>query len=372
MRIGFNLIPYTNTTGLTIYALEIIKHLKLLPEDELILFTNQKSAAIFKGAHPQAKIIKHNFLFLNNLSLTLYQQFAFILSLKKNKIDLLFCPSLSLPLAWRRKIVVIHDLSFRRFKKESGRLGRLYLKLALLSAKYFSKKIVTISEFSRQEIATLLKIPSARIAITPRGAPQLITTEPDEEKEILKKFSLLENSAQIEKYFLYLGAGYYRKNLKRSLQAFKLFAQKHPDYKLVIAGKMDEGLRQLKNSQEAQVLKNSLVFIGPISEAEKTVLLKNSLALILFSLYEGFGITALEAQAAKTPVLAGSGSCLPEIAGSGALFANPLNIQEMAKALEIVSQDKELRNELIAKGIDNLDRYRWEELTESWYHLLKE
>ncbi|MCX6798214.1 MAG: glycosyltransferase family 1 protein [Candidatus Falkowbacteria bacterium] len=380
MIVAFNLLPYTEVSGLEIYAAELIRHLQLDPQDQTILFTNQKSAELFKNLQPRAIIKTKNFRHLNRLTITLYQQFAFIKVLRRAKVDLLFCPSLAAPLAWRKKIVVIHDLAFLRFKQESGRIFRVYLRLAIWSAKNWSLKIAAISEFSRQEISSLLKIAPEKIPIISFGAPELADVDTDFAGQTLKKFNLIDSDGNKRKYWLYLGAGYYRKNLNRLLEAFSLFSQERTEQNdsncyLVLAGRQDAGFKKLAERLDSEpalaTLKDKIIFSGLISEAAKTVLLKNSLALVLVSLYEGFGIPLLEAQAAGTAVLSSRSSALPEVAGAGAYFVDPLDTKAIKDALSFLYLNPDARQKLIKLGVANLSRYSWDKTAANFNLLLR-
>lgn len=379
MIIAFNLIPYTEVNGLQIFAADLIKHLEIGPEDRLLLFTNQNSKELFKDLNPKAEIISRDFKKLSRLNLTLYQQLALIRKLKQNKVDVLFCPSLALPLFFRKKIVTIHDLAFLRFKSESsGGIFRLYLKLALLSAKYFSLKVAAISEFSRQEIIDLLKIPPEEISIISRGAPEFPEIKPADKEDILNKFQLLTGNKQTKKYWLYLGAGYPRKNLNRLLEAFRLFLKdkdnNQADY-LVIAGKKDEGLKKIENLvRQDESWKNfsqQILFTGFITDQEKTVLIKNALALAFVSLYEGFGSPPLEAQVLGTPVLGGNSSSIPEVCGVGAYLVDPNNTLAIKEAIARISTEDDLRQKLIDQGKENIKRYSWPQVQKDFQNMLK-
>lgn len=378
MIIAFNLIPYTDVNGLQIFAADLIKHLEIGPEDRLLLFTNQKSKELFQGLNPQAEIISRDFNKLSRLNLTFYQQLPLIKQLRKNKVDVLLCPSLAIPLFFKKKIVTIHDLAFLRFKSESsGSIFRLYLKLALLSAKYFSLKVAAISEFSRQEIVELLKIPQEKIAIISRGAPEFSEIKPEDEKTILNKFKL-EEAGQTKKYWLYLGAGYPRKNLDRLVEAFKLFLKDETNnkrYYLVMAGKKDEGIKRIEQTVRGDKswaeFSQNIIFTDFITETEKITLIKNSLALAFVSFYEGFGLPPLEAQVLETPVLGGNSSSIPEICGQGAYLVDPKNVQAIKEAIALISSNQNLREELVAKGRENTKRYSWPQVQTDFQKMIK-
>lgn len=355
MIIGVNLIQYTDLQGLEVFAQNILAHLPLAEADEVILFTNQKSAALFSNLNPRFKIIIHNFARLNSLNLILFQQFGLARELKRQKIDLLFCPSLAAPLFFRRKIIIIHDLAFKRFPEETSLISRLYLQLSLWSAKYFSSSIATVSKFSKNEITSLFKIKPEKITVLSEGAPALVPITAAEQSEILNRFKLNNKN-----YFIYIGNVRPRKNLPAVLRAFKIFSATHPDYLFVLAGKKDKSLNSLEKIAADLGLSDKIIFPGFISQAEKTALLRAARALIFVSLYEGFGLPVLEAQTLDLPVLSSLTSSLPEITDNSALLVNPRNISDIAQGMSSIATDDMRRTTLINRGRDNLKKYSWD------------
>lgn len=357
MRIGVNLIPYADIQGIEIFTQNILFHLPSSEADEIFLFTNWRSTALFPISDPRIKIVEVKIKKLNRLNLLLAQQFKLGPLVKKYKLTTLFCPSLSIPLLLRKKIVVIHDLAFLNFRDESGLFGRIYLRLAILSAKYLSQKILTVSEFSKQEISRRLKIKTAKIINIGEGCPVLPLTGPSEDTASLKKFGLAEN-----KYFIYIGNVRPRKNLKNIILAWQKFnALNDYQYYFVIAGKKDRRCSALE-AWAAKLNIQNLIFTGFLSQKEKVSLLKKSLGLLFISLYEGFGLPILEAQFLNVPVIASTVSSLPETAGAGgALLADPLNIKEIADKINLLAHDELIRQKLIAVGRLNSRKYSWVE-----------
>ena len=275
MRLGFNLIQYTDLQGIEVFAQNIISHIKLEENDSLILFVNQKSAELFRDLNPRAMLKIKRFGCLSSLNLILYQQFGFIRNLKREKIDVLFCPSLAGPLLFKNKIVTIHDLAFKRFKKEASLFHRIYLWLGALSAKYYSLKIITISDFSRQEISQLLKIDSSQILNISEGPPGLPEIKDGDDRKVLAKFNLLEND-KIKKYFFYVGNIRPRKNLQQIIKAFEAFSQTTPDCIFILAGRADTKSANLKKAFSERKIKEKIIFCGFVTQSEKAILLKNS------------------------------------------------------------------------------------------------
>lgn len=356
MKIAINALPYTDWQGIETFLAGLLRAWPKNDRDEIIVFANQKSAAFLEPlpAHLSVKII--NFKKISRARIFLYQQFAFLRELKKRKIDVLFCPSLLSPWFYRRKVVVIHDLAPFIFKGESGRAGKIFWQICLKAAKYFSVGLVTVSEFSRQEISRYLKIEPEKIINISEACPDLAPTGEPADEIILKKFGLEE-----KKYFFYIGNVRPRKNLPNILLAWEKFnAVNGYRYQLVIAGKVDSSQAALKD----WAIKNKiqkLLFIGFVPADEKTAIFKKALGLLFVSLYEGFGLPILEAQSLGVPVITGNTSALPETAGmAGALFADPLNIEEISEKINQLVHEEEKRQELIVRGKLNIQKYSWE------------
>ena len=138
-------------------------------------------------------------------------------------------------------------------------------------------------------------------------------------------------------YILYLGSNHKRKNIDGLKKAFKILKE---EYKI----------------------KHELILVGAerhVSEEEKRELLNNAEIFVYPSFYEGFGLPVLEAQKVGVPVIASNVSSFPEILGNSALLVNPNNPNEIAEAVYKVLIDENLRNDLIKKGLENINRFSW-------------
>ena len=132
---------------------------------------------------------------------------------------------------------------------------------------------------------------------------------------------------------------------------------------LVLAGKKDANYRRLEKHVEKKGITNVL-FTDFVSEGQLRWLYENCEAYVFPSLSEGFGLPGLEAMLHGAPVISSSATCLPEIYGEAAQYFDPLNVQSMANAINIVLINRFLRTELIAKGKDQVAKYSWERTAE--------
>jgi glycosyltransferase involved in cell wall biosynthesis len=187
-----------------------------------------------------------------------------------------------------------------------------------------------------------------------------------EGEEILKKFNVRKP------YFFYIGLIIPRKNILNLLKAFKIVNKKYPHYRLILAGYLRPELLDIGDTIKELNLQGKVQYIGPVKEKEKVVLYKNSVALVFPSLHEGFGLPVLEAQSLGVPVLTSNVTALPEVAGEGALYVDPYNVEEIAKGMERIAFDENLRKDLIQKGYENIKRFSWGKAAKELLEVFKE
>ncbi len=161
-----------------------------------------------------------------------------------------------------------------------------------------------------------------------------------------------------EKFFLIIGRHNPHKNLERVIKAFSV--AKIKDYRLVFIGSFDKRYTpRLIKLIDSLNLRNSCVWKGWIDDDEKLSLLNECQAVIIASLWEGFGLPALEAMACGTPVIASERGALPEVLGSYGYLVNPLNIQSIASAMNAVVNDKTCFEKGLEEGPARAASFNW-------------
>jgi glycosyltransferase involved in cell wall biosynthesis len=163
-------------------------------------------------------------------------------------------------------------------------------------------------------------------------------------------------------YFLYLGTLQPRKNLARLIEAFGAIDFGHFERppSLVIAGKPG-WLHQDLSAQVARLgLERRIAFPGYVSDEDKAPLISGAIAFVFPSLYEGFGLPVVEAQACGCPVVTSNSSSLPEAAGQAALLVDPHDTSAISHALLQVAIDDAMRTSLSERGLANARRFSWE------------
>jgi glycosyltransferase involved in cell wall biosynthesis len=290
------------------------------------------------------------------------------------KLDLIHYPHFNVPLLTPCKFVVtIHDLILTHFPTVRAttlspfiyRLKSLAYSLVIFTAVKRAKKIITVSEFTKQDLIDQFKVKSEKIVVTYEGVANLAKGRDSlfvaklDNKETLKQYNINNN------FLLYVGNAYPHKNLDFLLHAFaKLLIQK-PELRLVLVGKEDYFYDQIHakarslNLWQKGNINSPVIFPGYVPDAQLEILYQEALVYVFPSLYEGFGLPPLEAMAKGCPVISSDRASLPEILGTAALYFNPEKEDEMIEKIYQVLNVKEIRNSLIAKGLEQVKKYSW-------------
>jgi glycosyltransferase involved in cell wall biosynthesis len=277
------------------------------------------------------------------------------------------------PFVTGKKVVTIHDMTFRRFPKTVKAKIKYMLKLSLRSSIKRADRIIAVSEFTKKEILNFYTYPEENIRVVYNGVDtQMYNASLREEKQggikaVCAKYGIKEA------YALYLGTLEPRKNLERLIKAYALARERRADFPpLVLAGGEGWLYGSIFRTVKECHLENAVVFTGYVSREEKPLLLAGAEFFCFPSLYEGFGMPVLEAMACGTPVLTSNSSSLVEVAGDAALLVNAYSIEDMAGSLERLCFDKVLRHDLRKKGLERVRRFTWQNAAEQLYTIYKE
>jgi glycosyltransferase involved in cell wall biosynthesis len=314
-------------------------------QHELVLFSEREIPIKFNG--------NITYIEIGAFSTFLWDQWKLAFALKVNSIDLFYSPYYKVPLITRVPIVnQILDLMFLVFppyRKKLGFLGRSYY---ALFGKAFARKaisIITDSEHAKQDIIRLWMINPEKIAVIPLGVGNRYM--PVKDIELLAR--VRSELGLPEKYILYLGNFKPHKNVGALIMAFKKIGGRFPEYKLVLAGPLDEHGRRIQDLVSTQGLAERVVFTGTIREKDHPEALLSMADLFIFpTLYEGFGLPPLEAMACGTPVITSNLTAVPEVIGDAGVMVNPLDVNELSEAMEGLLRDPEKRKKCSLKGLE--------------------
>jgi glycosyltransferase involved in cell wall biosynthesis len=253
------------------------------------------------------------------------------------------------------QLAVIHDLNFEHFPKD---LPRAYSRYYRSFFPRFAKKaarIVTVSEFSKQDIVKTYGIPPGNIDVVYNGIGSVFAPLSEDEKGIERK-RLTDGLP----YFVCVGSLHPRKNIARLLEAFDRFAETNADACLVIVGEAFWWDERMKAAWKVMRYADKVVFTGRLEQTELHRVLADALALVFVSYFEGFGIPVAEAMRCGVPVIAANTSALPEVVGTAGLLVAPADDVALATALRAVLRDPALAARLRAAGPPQAARFSWE------------
>jgi glycosyltransferase involved in cell wall biosynthesis len=218
--------------------------------------------------------------------------------------------------------------------------------------------IITVSEFSKQDISREFKFPKDKIYVTPLAAEGIYQPM---SKCVCKKL-LKDKYGIVNNFVLYVGGFSPRKNILGLIEAFSLISSSNrKNCKLVITGK--KGLSYNKYKKRADDLKISqdVIFTDFIPLEDLPTFYNGAEVLVFPSFYEGFGLPPLEAMACGTPVIASNLTSLPEVCYDSALLIDPYNVDDLSYAIERVLNDSLLMLNMIKKGLMRSSNFSWED-----------
>jgi glycosyltransferase involved in cell wall biosynthesis len=217
--------------------------------------------------------------------------------------------------------------------------------------------IMTISDFSRDEIIKYLNYPEDRIHIVSAAVDHDLYQK-RRDKSILNKLNLPLDY----KYILYVGSETPRQNLKFLLKAFNKLKKKLPNVKLLKIGEPQSygARKKLLNSISEMDLQNDVIFMGYVMEEELPKWYNASDLLVYPCLYAGFGLPPLEAMACGTPVITSNTSSLPEVVDDAGIMVDPYNVNSMSLNMYEILTNQGLQTDLMRKGIKRAKSFNWD------------
>ncbi len=277
--------------------------------------------------------------------------------LNKIKPNLVHFPHFNVPLFCKYPFIVsIHDLILTKYPSQRAStlsplkyfLKNLFYRLVIKRAIQKSHAIITMADFTKNEIVDKFKVAEKKVKVVYEGVTKL----EDNNVEIdFKKYGIEK------KFVLYVGNAYPHKNLEFLIQAFSDFKE---DYQLVLIGKRDYFYQRLAKLIQDLGLEKKVILTGYISDEKLAEFYKNAQAYIFPSLSEGFGLPPLEALQFKLPVLSSNYSCLPEILEDAVLYFNPQDQADFLEKLNKIINDQELRGKLIINSQKLFLKYDWQ------------
>lgn len=250
-------------------------------------------------------------------------------------------------------MTVVHDMTYLRYPETMDKKNLRRIEKGIQYSIERSNRILTISAFSKGEIAELLGVPREKISVI-YPAPSL-HPEIADFGECCQKWDIRRP------YLLYVGTIEPRKNLARLLRAFALSKEMyHIPHHLVLAGGRGWRDEEILQTVKEISCKEDVIFTGYVSAVEKNTLYQNAAAFLFPSLYEGFGIPPLEAMSFGCPVICANAASLLEVVGDAAELVDPLEVEGIASGIWRVLSDEIYVRNLVEKGRLQAKKYTWD------------
>lgn len=343
-------------------AFELLKNLeKIDKRNEYIVLLPDKPLEDLPKERPgwKYKILKPK-QFWTRLALPFY------LFTVRSKPDLIFSPTHYIPrFSPVKRIVTIFDLAFLHFpesflKKDLWQLTN-WTKFSVENADH----IVTISNFSKQDITQEYGIDKKKITVAyPGFDDQMYQQIKDVNKiqKIQKKYKTGQN------YIIYIGTIQPRKNLIRLMEA----VSRIENLNLAVVGKQGWKYEEVLETPKKLGIKDKVKFTGFVPTEDLPCLLSGAQAFVLPSLYEGFGIPVMEAMACGTPVIVSNVSSLPEVVGKAGLLVDPYSVDQIEQAIRTIVTDKKLHQKYSRMGLQQAKKFSRDKMAKTVLKVFEE
>jgi len=278
-----------------------------------------------------------------------WSQFQLPRLAKRHEASLIFTPAPEGYLGPQTipQVVMVHDL--RPISHPERSLQSLYFRSWVPPLLRSCRHVFTNSQFTAREIQRCTGLPDSRITVTPLGY----------DEQMFKPGPCQPGSREYP-YLLHVGQQYPHKNLRRLIQALAQLVLRHPELRLVMAGKPHPTETPLLHAMVRELgLQQHVEFRSYVPYAELPDLYRGAVAFLYPSLWEGFGLPILEAMACGIPVITSSGSGTEEVAGDAAILVDPKNTSTLVDALGHLTEQPDQASRLRLRGLERVRQYSW-------------
>lgn len=343
-----------NKHGMDFVALETIRELqKMDHENEYFIFVSPGEDKCLKSSE-NMHVIE-----LKCPTYPLWEQVALPRAVKRIRPDLLHCTSNTAPLNCPVPLVLtLHDIIYLEKRQSSSlslyqEMGWHYRRLVVPRILPKCKKIITVSQFERQRILDALHLSDEQLVAVYNGFNSHFHLQP-KAPEITRKY------IDADEYLFFLGNTDPKKNTPRVLKAYSNYLKRsRKKLPLLIADLKEDAIDRILGEEKITDIKGYLYFPGYIANTDLPALYSGAFAFLYPSLRESFGIPMLEAMACGTPVIAGNTSAMPEIAGEGALLADPFSSEDITAKILQLEEDAEFYRQQADYGVERSKLFSW-------------
>jgi len=334
------------------YYHELVKGLVALPsQHELVLYYTKDSARerVSANGHISLERLRPRHPLLR-IPLTLPWR------ARADRLDIFHAQHVIPPFISCKTVTTIPDIAYEHFPEAFPRSQRIWMKQLIRSSAIKADHIITVSEYSKCDIARTYGVPEEKITVTYEGASEEF--HPRDKESAQEK--LARNYGINGVFILYLGRLQGRKNLARVVEAYARVRAAGLPHKLVLAGKPDSLFQPvLARIRELNIV-DDVVLPGYVPAEDVPLFYSAAEVFVYPSLFEGFGLPVAEAMACGVPVITSRGSSLEEVAGNAALLVDPLSEDSIASALLQILHDDQMQVRMRQAGLDRSKLFNFE------------
>lgn len=362
MKIGIDARMFgSKETGIGNYAKNLIQNLmKIDKKNQYVVFMmKDRINELDVNGHANWRKIP-----VDSHWYTYSEQTKFLLDLYREKLDFIHFTNFSVPILYRKPfIVTIHDVipMFFPGHKMNSLVRRSAFKMTFYNAVKSAKHIISVSNFTKSQVIEYFGIDDEKITPVYLGLDDNFNKEINCAKieEVKKKYGITKP------YIFFISVWRNHKNVVGLVKAFDILRKKYnQDIQLVLGGKEDPYYPEVRKTWEKLGIGEHIIRPGFVLDEELPIFFKGARVSARPSFIEGFILVELEAMSMGTPVAAANSSCLPELLGDAAIYFDPLSPEDMAEKINRVLTDKNLRDNLIANGYKQIEKYSWRKCAE--------
>lgn len=347
--------------GVSRYTEALIRELPALaPDDEFVVFSGRDRPPASRHFDPRIEWVHSPLPTARPEVRIAWEQTSGQTVARRKHLDLIHAPVNVTPLMTGvPRVVTIHDLAFHLFPEQYPGAKQRYLRAMTRISVRRATRVIAVSNATRRDIIQLYGCDPERVMTVPNGVgPEFVPLPPEQIAAFRQKRGLPDP------FILFLGTLQPRKNLETLLRAYARIAAE-TGWGLVVVGATGWSYEPIFATAAALGLADSVIFAG-FAEPDELPYWYNAAGMLVYpSVYEGFGLPALEAMACGTPVIAANNSSLPEVVGEAGLLVGARDVEALAHAIGILARDPELRLELSRRGRQRAAGFSWRKTAEA-------
>lgn len=359
MKVAIDISQSIYGTGVSVYTKELVRNLiELYPETEFVLFGGSlrrhkelQSIAKKLGGIPKIYPFPPSMMdfIWNSLHILPIEKFV-------GKVDIFHSSDWAEPPSITPKVTTVHDLVPFKYPQTTTDNIRNAHKKKLAWVIRESKKIIAVSESTKNDLISILKVPEEKIVIIPEGVEEKIKPQPIDIQEIVKK-----RYKTGDEYLFALSTLEPRKNQEGLIKAFKIVKKTYPNLKLVIGG--------MKRTDGMTIKSDDVIVLGYVPQSDLPALYSGCVAFVHPAFYEGFGLTPLEAMACGASVAVSNTSSLPEVVGKAGVYFDPTSPQSISSGIIEAIQGRAKLRQL---GLIQAQKFTFKQAAQRTYKVYKD